>query len=223
MELLWDRGMKVCSNGPGHMTKIATMPIYGKNLKHLLLWNQKADDIETWYASSGARVLPSLLRWWPWADLDLKNVYKIRLHRDFFETWSKWPKWKEVSVDIKILSSVGCLPLTCSYIHLLNHEKMCIKSEVEEIFLKLATNDQSGSPAPAQGLYTCIKSWKNVHKIRGQSYFLIHATSDQSDKTFLLQSKKMSLRVGCLLLPWGYMYWLHVYIHVWNKTKCHTK
>ena len=33
MELLWDGGTKVCSNGPGHMTKMATMPIYGKNLK----------------------------------------------------------------------------------------------------------------------------------------------------------------------------------------------
>ena len=31
----------------------------------------------------------------------------------------------------------------CSYIHLLKHEKMCIKSEVEKTFLKLATNDQS--------------------------------------------------------------------------------
>ena len=29
----WDGGMKVCSNGPGHMTNMATMPIYGKNLK----------------------------------------------------------------------------------------------------------------------------------------------------------------------------------------------
>ena len=28
-----DGGMKVCSNGPGHMTKMAAMPIYGKNLK----------------------------------------------------------------------------------------------------------------------------------------------------------------------------------------------
>ena len=33
MELLWDGGMKVCSKGPGHMTKMATMPIYGKNCK----------------------------------------------------------------------------------------------------------------------------------------------------------------------------------------------
>ena len=33
MELLWDGGMKVCSNGPGHMTKMASMPKYGQNLK----------------------------------------------------------------------------------------------------------------------------------------------------------------------------------------------
>ena len=29
----WDGGMKVYSNGPGDMTKMAAMPIYGKNLK----------------------------------------------------------------------------------------------------------------------------------------------------------------------------------------------
>ena len=29
----WDGGTKVCSNGPGHMTKMAAMPIYSKNLK----------------------------------------------------------------------------------------------------------------------------------------------------------------------------------------------
>ena len=33
MELLWDGGTKVCSNSPGHMTKMSAMPIYGKNLK----------------------------------------------------------------------------------------------------------------------------------------------------------------------------------------------
>ena len=33
MELLWDEGSKVGSNGPGHMTKMATMPIFSKNLK----------------------------------------------------------------------------------------------------------------------------------------------------------------------------------------------
>ena len=39
MEFLWNGGAKVCSNGPGHMTKMAAMPIYGKNLKRSL-WNQ---------------------------------------------------------------------------------------------------------------------------------------------------------------------------------------
>ena len=34
-------------NDPGHMTKMAVMPIYGKNVKNLLLRNQKADDLET--------------------------------------------------------------------------------------------------------------------------------------------------------------------------------
>ena len=28
----WDGGTKVCSNGPGHMTNMALIPIYDKNL-----------------------------------------------------------------------------------------------------------------------------------------------------------------------------------------------
>ena len=50
MEPPWDGGTKVGSNGTGRMTKKAAMPIYGKNL--LLLWYQKAGDLETWYATS---------------------------------------------------------------------------------------------------------------------------------------------------------------------------
>ena len=33
MEPPWDGGTKVCSTGHGHMTKMATMPVYGKNFK----------------------------------------------------------------------------------------------------------------------------------------------------------------------------------------------
>ena len=41
-------GTKVYINRPGRMTKVAAMPIYGKNLKkNLLLKNQKAEDLET--------------------------------------------------------------------------------------------------------------------------------------------------------------------------------
>ena len=43
----------MCSNDPGHMTKMAIIRYMVKTLKTLILWNQKADDLETWYASSG--------------------------------------------------------------------------------------------------------------------------------------------------------------------------
>ena len=45
-----------------------------KTFKNLLLRNQRADDLETWYAASGARVLASIFKWYPWVDLDLFYV-----------------------------------------------------------------------------------------------------------------------------------------------------
>ena len=55
------------------MTKMASMPIYGKNLKNLLLWNKKADELETWYTASGTQVLPNLFNWSHWVDIDHFN------------------------------------------------------------------------------------------------------------------------------------------------------
>ena len=53
MEPPWDGGMKAFSNGPGHLTKMTTMPIYiVKTFKNHLFWNRKADDLETCYAAS---------------------------------------------------------------------------------------------------------------------------------------------------------------------------
>ena len=34
MEPQWDEGTKASSNGPGHMTKMAAMPIYDKNKRN---------------------------------------------------------------------------------------------------------------------------------------------------------------------------------------------
>ena len=49
----WGNGSLL--NGPGPMTKMAAMAICGKNLKKKLrLRNQKANDLESWCASSGA-------------------------------------------------------------------------------------------------------------------------------------------------------------------------
>ena len=57
----WEGGTKVYIKGPGHMTKMATMPIYGKNIKNLLQ-NQKSYDLETWHVASGTQALQSLYK-----------------------------------------------------------------------------------------------------------------------------------------------------------------
>ena len=57
VEPSWDGGTKVCSNGPGHMTKMATMPIYGKNLKKSSSPEPKADDLEAWYAAKFVQMM----------------------------------------------------------------------------------------------------------------------------------------------------------------------
>ena len=37
----WDGGTEVCSAGPSHITKMAVMPIYGKNLKKIFFSGTK--------------------------------------------------------------------------------------------------------------------------------------------------------------------------------------
>ena len=50
--------MKVCIIGQGHMTKMATMAIYSKNL----LQNQKVYGFESWHEASGNGALQSLYK-----------------------------------------------------------------------------------------------------------------------------------------------------------------
>ena len=67
----WRRiGMKINTNELGHMTKMAAMPIYGKNLKNLLLQNQLTNDLVTWYVALCMWILPRLFKLSPWVDLD---------------------------------------------------------------------------------------------------------------------------------------------------------
>ena len=46
----------------GSIASLRSIPIYGKNLKNLLLWNQKVDDLESWYAALGTQVLPNVFK-----------------------------------------------------------------------------------------------------------------------------------------------------------------
>ena len=118
-------------------------PYLVKTLKNLLLRNQKADDLEVWYAASGAQVLPTLFKWWPWVDLDL-YYGKVKFGPPCFLLDGKKGKSMDFSETIVVYD------------------------------LKLATDDQSDKKflltsefcPPAPGLYTCIKSWKKLYKIR---------------------------------------------------------
>ena len=62
MEPPLEGGTKVYINGQGHMTKMAAMHIYGKNLKNLLLQNRKSYDLETWHVALGTQALQSLYK-----------------------------------------------------------------------------------------------------------------------------------------------------------------
>ena len=67
----------------------------------------------------------------------MKKIYKIRLQRDSFRTCSKWPKWQEVSVDIKILSpGIVCPWPVAIYMYLIM--KRCVLSQrLKRFFLNL--------------------------------------------------------------------------------------
>ena len=105
----------------------------------------------------------------------IKNVYKVRFRRDNFKTCNIWAKRKGLSVVIKILCPVACLPLPGAIYIWWNMKRMYIKLDFKAIFYKPATNGQSdkgflltstfvpkGLSAPALGLYTCIKALKYI-------------------------------------------------------------
>ena len=154
MELLWEGGTKFVQMVLVTWPRWLPCPYMVKTLKNLLR-NQKADDLETWYAASGARVLPSLFKWWPWVDLDLHFTARSNLVPYAFVGGKKVKQWifqKLLSSDLKLatddqsdkkflLTSKLCplgavFPLPRGYIHVLHHEKKMYKIRLQEISLK---------------------------------------------------------------------------------------
>ena len=86
------------------------------------------------------------------------------------ETYNKWLEWQKVYVDIKLLIPWGLSAPALGLYRYIKHEKIWLKSDFKDIFWNL---QQMGKvKEPAQGLYTCIKAWKNTYKIRLQRFFL---------------------------------------------------
>ena len=147
---------------------------------------------------------------------------KIRLQRHVFETCNKWMKRQDISVDIKTLSPGGCQPQPWGYIHVLNHEKKCIKSDFKEIFLNFWNLQQTtevtrcscwhknfipkGLSAPAPGLYTCIKSLKNMYKVRLQRDFFLTCSKWPKWPEVSVDIKILSSGFVC---PWPAAIYIH--------------
>ena len=217
----------------------AAMPIYDKNLKNLLLQNQKADDLETWYAAwvlEYYQVCSNDDPGWPWRNLRQGQIWSLMLLygkkvkkkgffrnycRLWFEISNRWPKWQDFSVDINTLSP-GCVcPLPRGYIHVLYHEKNCIKSDFKEISLKLATNEWSdktflltSKPCPLWTVCPCseviymYKIMKKLYKVRLQRDFFRN-----------LQQMTEVTRCYCWhqnFVPWGCLPLICGYIHLLN-------
>ena len=70
----WEGGAKVCSNSHSHMTMMAAMPIYSKNLKISSslepkgLWPWNLVHVCSIGCSSTTKFVK---KWWPWVDIDL--------------------------------------------------------------------------------------------------------------------------------------------------------
>ena len=84
------------------MTKMAAMPIYGKNpLKNNLLRNQLTDFNETWYEVLMTQVLQCVYKSWPCDDLDL-FYGKVNIGRQCI--WMG--KTFEMSFKVKVLQEM---------------------------------------------------------------------------------------------------------------------
>ena len=96
-KLVDDAETKVCSNGPGHMTKMASMPIYCKNLKKSSSPEPKAqwpwNLVCSIGCSSTTKFVQIMALGWPWPILRQGQIWSLMLlyggkskTMDFLET-----------------------------------------------------------------------------------------------------------------------------------------
>ena len=129
-----------------------------KTFKNLLLQNQKSYDLETWHVALGTQALQSCINDDPGLTLTYFTARSNLVPYAFVWEKGKTMDFSETIVvyDLKLatddrsdktflLTSKLCplgavCPLPWGYIHVLNHEKKCIKSDFKEFSLKLATN-----------------------------------------------------------------------------------
>ena len=132
--------------------RLLPYPYMVKTLKNLLFRNQKADDLETWYTALGAGVLPSLFS----DDPGLTMTYFTAMSNlvPFAFVWEKG-------------KTVGFFRNYCR----LWFETSKRRLKWHKVSVDIKTLSPWGCIALAPGLYTCIRSWKKMYKIRRQRDF----------------------------------------------------
>ena len=143
MELLWERGTKVCSNGPGHVTKMAAMPIYVKKtlkiffsgtkrpmtfkhgmhhrvLKYYQTCSNDDPGLTLTYFTARSNFVPYAFVWEKSKTMDFSEtivVYDLKLATDDRSD-------KKFLLATKLCPLGAVCPLPRGYIHVLNHEKI---------------------------------------------------------------------------------------------------
>ena len=101
MKHLWEGGTNVCINNPGHMTKMAAMPIYGKNPSKIF-FSRTGWPISAKHEASMAQALQCIYKSWPCDDLDL-FYGKVNIGRQ--RIWMG--KTFKMSFKVKVLQEMG--------------------------------------------------------------------------------------------------------------------
>ena len=140
------------------MTKMAATPIYGKNIKKSSSPEPKGRWPWTLACSFGSlstiKFAQMMTLSWPWPILWQGQIWSLMLlhgkkvnngfFRNYcslwFETSNRWPKWQEVSVDIKTLSLGVCMPPAPGlYICIKSWKKNCIKSRLQRDLFEICS------------------------------------------------------------------------------------
>ena len=131
------------------MTKVAATPIYSKTLQKSSSSEPKGQwlcGFVAWYVALGTRgpsyFVQMMTLGWPWPILQRGQIWSLML---FYGE--------------KLLES-----------HLME-ETYSKWPEWQKVYVKIKILTPAGLSAPAPGLYTCMKTGKNLYKIRLQRYF----------------------------------------------------
>ena len=121
---LWDEGTKVSSNGPCHMTQMAAMPIYGKNLKKSsslepkVRWPWNLVCIVGCSSFTCTKFVQMMTLGWPWPILRQGWIWSLMLL--YGEKVKQWSFSETIVVyDVK----VGRCSLLNDYINLYEYQR----------------------------------------------------------------------------------------------------